>query len=114
MESMSRENEPHVAKSRTPTELAVAAAYQLCGNNRKVAEVQPPLFFALIERQLKNRLLPQWPSLTSADSVHHRGAETTYLESQAIRRVGDLHRPGDSRAVERKDEGRELWVNTTS
>lgn len=36
MESMSRENEPHVAKSRTPTELAVAAAYQLCGNNRKV------------------------------------------------------------------------------
>lgn len=109
MESMSKENEPHVAKSRTPTELAVAAAYQLCGNNRKVAEVPPPLFFPLIERQLKKWLLPQWLSLTSADSVHHRGAKTTYLESQTISRVGDLHRPGDSRAVKWNDEGRALW-----
>lgn len=92
---MSRENEPHVAKSRTPTELAVAAAYQLCGNNRKVAEVPPPLFFLL-----KLKTLPQWLSLTSADSMHHRGAETTYLESKAVSRVGDLHRPGDSRAAE--------------
>lgn len=49
MESMSRENEPRVAKSRTPAELAVAAAYQLCGNNRKVAGAHPPrLSFPLI------------------------------------------------------------------
>lgn len=110
MESMSRENEPHVAKSRTPTELAVAAAYQLCSNNLKVAEVQPP--FALYPDRTTAQeavVATMADSLTSADSVHHRGAEATYLESQAISRVGDLHRPGDSRAVERKDEGRELW-----
>lgn len=45
MESMSRENEPRVAKSRTPAELAVAAASQLCGNNRKVAGAHPPFPF---------------------------------------------------------------------
>lgn len=44
MESMSRENEPRVAKSRTPSELAVAAAYQLCGNNRKGGRSPPPPF----------------------------------------------------------------------
>lgn len=36
MESKSGENWPCVAKSRTPTEAGVAAAYQLCRNNRKV------------------------------------------------------------------------------
>lgn len=95
MESMSRENEPHVAKSRTPTTLTMAAAYQLCSNNRKVAEVPPPLFFLL-----KLKKLPQWLRFTSAYSVHHRGAETTYLEAKSVSRVRDLHRPGDSREVE--------------
>lgn len=36
MESMSKENWPHVAKSRTSSKTGVAAAYQLCRNNRKV------------------------------------------------------------------------------
>lgn len=95
MESMSRENEPRVAKSRTPAELAVAAAYQLCGNNREVAGAHPPAPFLSPDRkQFKNLMLPQWLSLTSPDSVHHRRAEPAYLKSQAVGRVGDLHRPG--------------------
>lgn len=36
MERKSGENWPCVAKSRTPTEAGVAAAYQLCRNNREV------------------------------------------------------------------------------
>lgn len=113
MERMSRENEPRVAKSRTPAELAVAAAYQLCGKNRKVAGAHPPLCFPLMGRQFKKRLLPQRLSLTSADSVHHRRAEPAYLKSQAVGRVGDLHRPGGRRAADGRGEGRELWSSTT-
>lgn len=108
MESMSRENEPRVAKSRTPAKLAMAAASQLCGNNRKVAGAHPP-FLSPDRRQFKKRLLPQWLRLTSPDSVHHRRAEPAYLKSQAVGRVGDLHCPGGRRAVNKKDEGRELW-----
>lgn len=36
MESMSEENWPPVAKSRTPQKIAVAAACQLCHNSKKV------------------------------------------------------------------------------
>lgn len=107
MESMSRENEPRVAKSRTPAELAVAAAHQLCGRiTERWQEPTPPFCSPPTGRRFKKRLLPRARlSLTSADSVHHRRAEPAYLKSQAVGRVGDLHRPGGGRAADGRGEG---------
>lgn len=69
------------AESRTSPKTDTAAACQLCHNNKGKSVADEA-------RQL---------SLTSSNSVNHRGAKSSNLEAQPISRVWDLYRPREER-----------------